>query len=278
MTRRPDHGIVRQAWLDVRASPDHKAEMKSQLLLGEVVRILARRGDDGWWRIENLADGYRGWVRAWGLVAVTAARAAEWRRRATARVVWPVAEVSSAPADGSVPRMPAPLNARLIPGPTRGGMRRVALPDGGVGWLPAPALAVAGRDRPDLVSRIATLIGVPYLWGGRTPAGFDCSGFAQQVLAEAGVALPRDAHQQWRASRPLAAGEPPRTGDLVFFAPPRRRIEHVGIWLGDGVFAHCRGQVGFNSLDSNDKQLFHSGLHRQLRGIRRPAPKGPSRA
>lgn len=270
MTRSATRAIVRLAWLDLRAAPDHRAEMRSQLLLGETATVLARRAKQGWWRVENHADGYRGWARSWGFVPTSGTRVAEWRRRATARVAWPMAEVRTAPGGDGVPVTPAPLNARLIPGARRGGWRRVALPDGRTGWIESAALAAAGKPPPTVLERVVTLLGVPYLWGGRTPAGFDCSGLTQQVLAEAGVALPRDAHDQWKASRPLRPGEPPRPGDLVFFSGSSRRMEHVGLWLEGGVYAHCRGQVGFNSLDPADKALYHKDLSGQFRGIRRP--------
>ncbi|HKQ58948.1 MAG TPA: SH3 domain-containing protein, partial [Candidatus Eisenbacteria bacterium] len=75
MTARATHGIVVLAALDVRRAPRHSAEMGSQLLLGEVVRVASRSANAPWCRVENLSDGYRGWVRAWGLARVTAAAA-----------------------------------------------------------------------------------------------------------------------------------------------------------------------------------------------------------
>ena len=78
--------VVSLAALDVRRRPEHRSELTSQLLLGEVVRILGARSGGQWWRVEGLADGYRGWVRSWGLVCVPAARARSWQSKATARV------------------------------------------------------------------------------------------------------------------------------------------------------------------------------------------------
>jgi cell wall-associated NlpC family hydrolase len=117
-----------------------------------------------------------------------------------------------------------------------------------------------GRQRgPKLLARVRGLLGVPYFWGGRTALGFDCSGFTQQVLAEQGVALPRDAWQQFRRARALPRGEQARIGDLIFFAAPRSRPSHVGIALGAGYYAHARGKVTVGSLDESnplcDRQL-----------------------
>jgi cell wall-associated NlpC family hydrolase len=135
--------------------------------------------------------------------------------------------------------------------------------------VPATAVAIGHGPRIDLASRIRGLLGVPYFWGGRTAAGFDCSGFTQQVLAEQGIALPRDAWQQFRTSSPLRNCEVQRTGDLVFFGNPGQRPSHVGIALGGGYYAHARGRVLIGSLEPSNP-LCDSRLLDQLIAVRRP--------
>jgi cell wall-associated NlpC family hydrolase len=157
----------------------------------------------------------------------------------------------------------------VIAGPARHGRRAVELPDGRRGWVPAAALSPVGIPATGLFERIRELIGVPYLWGGRSPAALDCSGFTQLVLGEQGVRLPRDAHDQHGACRDLRQGESARFGDLVFFGPPRGRQAHVGLYLGSGLFVHARGQVSVNSLDP-DSVLCDNELAAQYRGIGRP--------
>jgi gamma-D-glutamyl-L-lysine dipeptidyl-peptidase len=265
---RPACGVVSIAALDVRLSPAHRSELGSQLLLGEVVRVLSASRDGLWWRIENQADGYHGWARTWGLVPASAARAARWRARATARVILASVAATSSPRGGSLVS-PLFYNSRLIPAGTTAGRRRLELPDGRRAWVPAAAIAIGGGPRIDLVSRIRGLLGVPYFWGGRTAAGFDCSGFTQQVLAEQGIALPRDAWQQFRISSPLRNGERQRPGDLIFFGNPGERPSHVGIALGGGYYAHARGRVLIGSLEP-DNPLCDKRLLDQLVAIRRP--------
>jgi len=263
--------VVSLAALDVRRRPDHRAELTSQLLMGETVRILPGRPHRGWREVENRTDGYRGWVREWGLVEAAAARVARWSRRARVRVTRLFAEVREAPGRGALVT-PLFWNARVIPVATRGRFRRVELPDGRRGWLEAAALE-PGRGERDLAGRVRGLLGIPYLWGGRTPLGFDCSGFTQQVLAEQGIALARDAGEQFRAARALRAGETPRAGDLVFFGAHSRPVGHVGVGLGGGYFAHCRGRVRINSVDLGNP-LHDKELEPQMRGWKRPN-KGP---
>ncbi len=271
--RRPDHAVCSLSALDVRRRPDHRAELTSQLLLGEVVRVAGSVRRGAWWRVESLSDGYRGWVRNWGLVPASRARARVWLGKARARVAVPVAFARSGPGRGALVS-PLYLNSRLIAGRSRGRYRPVELPDGRRGWVEAAALG-GRRAGVTLEDRVLSLMGVPYLWGGRTPAGFDCSGFTQQVLAEQGVPLPRDAARQQSVSRKLGGDEEPRLGDLIFFAGPGGSGRHVGIALGGGYFAHCRGYVRISSVDAGNP-LCDSELIPQFRGWRRPL--GPRNA
>jgi len=264
------HAVVTLPALDVRPEPRHATELMSQLLLGETVRLLGRSGDGGWVRVRNDADGYEGWVRAWGLVPATAARVAGWRRKARGRVGVPLSLVRTGRGTGAGVS-PVFFGNRLIAGRSSRGCCAVELPDGRRGFLPSGALAPARR--PSLEARIASLLGTPYLWGGRTPAGYDCSAFVQQVLLEQGVSLPRDARDQWRASRRLSDRVEPRPGDLAFFRRSGEPASHVGLALGAGYFAHCRGRVAVASVDANNP-LCDKDLLPQFMGWFRPGRNG----
>jgi len=259
-------GVVSLPALDVRSRPDHRSELKSQLLMGEVVRRLALSRDGRWWKAENAVDRYVGWVRIWGLVEAGPRRIAVWRRRARGRVIVSHAEVRLKPGGSVV--SPLFWNGRVIPGRTRGRERRVELPDGRRGWVSRQAVVVGSRHRPSLLDRVRALLGVPYLWGGRTSMGFDCSAFTQQVMLEQGVALPRDAAQQFRCTRPLRPREEPREGDLIFFGLRAPAVGHVGVVLGGGYYAHSRGRVRIGSVDPRNP-LWDRELGVQFRGVRR---------
>jgi gamma-D-glutamyl-L-lysine dipeptidyl-peptidase len=268
VTARLDCAVVTLPSLDMRRRPDHASEMTSQLNLGEVVDVLGGGAGGRWLRVRNQADGYAGWVRAWGVVPATRTRARRWLERAAARISVVQAVVLSGPGKG-ITVSPLLWGARLIAGPRRGKHIQTELPDGRIGWVEARAISSLDAPPPRLSERIESLMGVPYLWGGRSAAALDCSGFTQLVLGEQGMKLPRDAHQQYLACRPLGARRRARAGDLVFFGLPGHPRAHVGIYLGSSYFAHSRGRVGFGSLDP-DNLLSDNALNAQYCGIRRP--------
>lgn len=124
--------------------------------------------------------------------------------------------------------------------------------DGLIG--PATYAALLGRDMPDIsrgmnyiARRIITTsmdyIGVPYVFGGTTPSGFDCSGYVQYVFAHAGISLPRTADVQYEVGTPVSTAELV-PGDLVFFTTYTYGASHVGIYVGDGNFIHASSSRG----------------------------------
>lgn len=273
MTGRAAFGIVAISVADLRREPRHAAELRSQLLLGETVTIDAERAGGQWLRVTGLEDGYSGWMRGWAVVRVGQAAARRWRTRASARVVQPLETLLTDVAP-RLPVMPVFLGSRLeLMGVARG-RARVRLPDGRTASLPARSIRPAGRPPTTLRQRLASLTGVPYLWGGRTPAGFDCSGFTQVVLAEQGISLPRDARDQYRAARRLRRGEAGQPGDLVFFSRAGEPVSHVGILTERGTYVHCRGAVREASLDPGSP-LCEKDLLAQFQGIRRPVQSQP---
>ncbi|MEO5989227.1 MAG: C40 family peptidase [Candidatus Eisenbacteria bacterium] len=261
------HAVVTLPALDLRPRPAHQAELGSQLLLGEVVRILAGDRAGQWLRVRNQTDGYEGWVRDWGLAKCTAARARRWQATAHWLVLVPFGQART--EDGAS-LSPLFFGGRLIAGRKRDGRRPVELPDGRRGWVGEEVLRPLASRPPVIMARIRSLLGAPYLWGGRTPAGYDCSAFVQQVLFEQGTVVPRDAHEQWLACRPVPPERSPGIGDLAFFSVrPRGRMSHVGLALGGGWFAHARGTVRLDSLDV-DNPMYLNDLAGQFRGWHRP--------
>lgn len=124
--------------------------------------------------------------------------------------------------------------------------------DGLVG--PSTYAALLGKSMPEVsrgtnyisrrvVSESMNYLGVPYVFGGTTPSGFDCSGYVRYVFANAGIYLPRTADAQYECGYPVSTGELV-AGDLVFFSTYEPGPSHVGIYLGDGEFINASSSQG----------------------------------
>lgn len=242
-----DERVVPVAVAPVRASRGHRAERVSDWLLGEVVRVLEI--EDGWVRARG-PDGYEGWIPA-GPLGASVVGAAEWRDTATLRSLGtPVAGLGRIPwgawvrplADG---RIGLPDGRSVEPAEPD----RILDPAGLSARCPRSGGAVA-RSALDW-------LGVPYVWGGRTELGVDCSGLVQAVFAAHGVPLPRDSHAQ-RDADPEAGVPVPavdsggaglEAGDLLFFAPEGRGVTHVALALGGWKIAHAASTNGRVAVD-----------------------------
>ena len=132
------------------------------------------------------------------------------------------------------------------------GYCQIQLMNGEEGFIPAQN-NVASQSRHDIIRLARSLIGVPYLWGGRSSFGYDCSGFVQMVLKTAGISMPRDAGLQiqadWLEEISISRILP---GDLVFFSEDNC-INHVAFTTGDGKIIHCSGEVKLESIIEGEK-------------------------
>ena len=119
-------------------------------------------------------------------------------------------------------------------------------------------------DPASVTATALSLRGTPYVWGGATPRGFDCSGFTRYVYAQHGISLPRTAERQYRIGAAVTAREL-RPGDLVFFSTTAPGPSHVGLAIGGGRFVHApseRGQVRVESLDARYWRRRYLGARR----------------
>jgi gamma-D-glutamyl-L-lysine dipeptidyl-peptidase len=225
------------------AASSFLAEQVSQLLNGWPVEVLL---EDGRWRFVRLADGYLGW--AYGpYLAETAAPAP------THIVCEPVSLLRLA-ASVEAPPINRILGGMAVVAAVQGAWAQVtlagdptaALRPGLTGWLPTVELrsladlpADAAGRRAQIVADAVRFTGVPYLWGGCSAFGIDCSGYAQLLHRLAGVTIPRDADQQFDAAQPVSY--PFQPGDLLFFgegAGEARKITHVAESLGGWRILH----------------------------------------
>ena len=146
--------------------------------------------------------------------------------------------------------------------------------DGLIG--PATYSALLGKDMPDIshsmnyvagrvIASSMDYIGVPYVFGGTSPYGFDCSGYVQYVFANAGISLPRTADVQYEVGTPISTTDLV-SGDLVFFSTYTYGASHVGIYLGENKFIHASSSRGvtIDSLGSSYWSSHYIGARRIL--------------
>lgn len=231
--------VARSAVVPLQAEPALRAEQVSQLVLGETAAVLESSGE--WRRVRCDLDGYHGWAHLGYLVELDETAAAAWRSAAAG---WSLGAVAR--SNGDLLRLP--LRARVA-------VERdtVRLPDGRRGTLAGGEVPAAGEvcrkagALPPERWAFERFAGAPYLWGGVTPWGVDCSGLVQTTFAARGVLLPRDASLQAEHGVPVAPADI-RPGDLLFFrGETTERITHVAFAAeGDGLIHStlpCGGMV-----------------------------------
>jgi cell wall-associated NlpC family hydrolase len=255
------------------ASPDK--DVVSQALLGQIVTIL--EAQDGFARIET-PDRYAGWVPASALFEYPDPKAPRYAARGTlAEVTSLMANVYRDPdVTKARPKTLAPLGARLeLVKPAEDPQKRwitVRLPSGESAYVQSGDVRVVDAAAPrtrgseaDLVATARRFTGVPYLWGGMSVHGLDCSGLTSRVYAVNGIDLPRDADLQFDDPRARAVERADlRPGDLLFFG--QKKITHVGMYVGEGRFinatTHTRPDVHEESLDDPYWVALYRGARR----------------
>ena len=222
----------------MRAEPSHRTEMVSQLLFGECCEILEQT-KDSWARIRCSYDGYEGWCTTSHLVEVDDE---DHEKRGKALTPdWVVSlEYNGHP-------MMVPMGSSLT-GMRNGKAkwRKNQVHYKGGTWDPA----TASDDAKSIRQLTFKFLNTPYLWGGKSVFGIDCSGFTQSVFKFLDIPILRDAAQQATQGEPVGFLEETRTGDLAFFDNEEGRITHVGILLKPNEIIHASGKVRIDKIDN----------------------------
>jgi gamma-D-glutamyl-L-lysine dipeptidyl-peptidase len=287
----PDERLGDQVWgigdlsvVSGRLQPEQKAEMGTQVLMGEAVRVWKRSNNAAYaWYLAQSADGYLSWLQKGTFVRCTREEIEAWQKGPLLIVTAFEERILEEPRPDAQPVSDVVTCDRVRKTGEVGDWYKVELPDHRAGFLPKTAAEdynawkQARRATPESIERTARMfIGRPYLWGGNSPKGFDCSGFTKMVFYLNGIDLQRDSSRQADQGAAVALDGDLghlKKGDLLFFGRPARRgrperVVHVGIYLGKKLFIHSSERVRISSLDPKSQLRDENRIRTLLRARR----------
>lgn len=279
--------VVTISVANIRSAPKHSAELATQALMGTPVRVLKQEGS---WYLIQTPDKYISWVDAAGIALMGQDDFNQWQ--SSKKGIFTA-------LNGYVFENETKENwlSDLVAGnilevvEKRGSWLHVRLPDGRTGLVPSSEMDEfdswkESRDlNPEnLIQTAKSMMGSPYLWGGTSIKGTDCSGFTKTIFYLNGQVIPRDASQQIHEGELVDDSKDwsqLEVGDLLFFgekatADQKERIVHVGMWIGDRSFIHSRGMVRISSFDENSPNFDAYELNRYLRTKRVIGKENPN--
>jgi hypothetical protein len=229
------YGIATLSIIPCRAEPSDKAEIISQLLFGEHYTVIEE--EEKWIQVRNAYDDYEGWICRKQFVEINGKEFDELN-------------LNEFPLCGSL------TGSVNYHNENRNITLGATLP-----FLSSNAIKIRNekavfkgesniKDSSEVMKYALMYLNTPYLWGGRSPFGIDCSGFAQIVYKLCGYKLPRDAYQQAEEGFDVPFVETSEPGDLAFFDNEEGWITHVGIVTEPGKIIHASGRVKIDHLDS----------------------------
>ena len=229
------------------SGPSDKTDVVSQAIYGSDVSLVVARGE--WSRIQT-SDHYKGWVPS-RQIRILLTGNGYAKTGPTVQVESLFANIYTEPditKHKPVVTVPFETRLELVPDgkgkeakPAPEGWLQVHLPDLRNAWVQAGDVTSDPKplSLPESVELAKRFLGIPYLWGGRSSFGFDCSGFTQMLLRARGINMPRDADQQasWNGVTAVERKHL-QPGDLLFFGSSPKQITHTGMYIGDGQFIH----------------------------------------
>jgi hypothetical protein len=274
------NGIVHISVANLRKESSHRSELVTQAILGTPVRIFK---NSGWWMLVQTPDQYIGWINRGSVTLLSETEYREYLKKP--KVIFTETSGSVVQKKSGKEQIVADLVAGSILEflGTNNGFDRVKYPDGREGFIDTNQTELLDDwikntevSQTSLLVEGMRLMGRPYLWGGTSTKGIDCSGFTKTVYFMNGVLLPRDADQQMNlgiladSDRNFDNLEP---GDLLFFGryatdSTKERIVHVAMWIGDGKFIHASGDVNIRSMDKDDSLYDEYNFNRYIRSKR----------
>jgi gamma-D-glutamyl-L-lysine dipeptidyl-peptidase len=249
------YGICLLSIVPGRKEPQSTSEMVTQLLFGEHYTVI--ESDDDWAKITTAYDNYTCWISIKQHHKITESTFQQLQKHPATHLNELVQLVHDKSGNNSFP---------ITLGATLPFFKDNVTTIGSYEFECAGNILIGNQKKTakDILLTANRYLNAPYLWGGKTPFGIDCSGFTQQVFKLNGYKLPRDAYQQVELGTPLSFVEEAEAGDLAFFDNEEGKIVHVGILLNNEQIIHASGSVRIDAFDhygifsSNTKKYSHT--------------------
>ncbi|XWN37815.1 MAG: C40 family peptidase [Balneola sp.] len=271
--------LVNNSASNLRSEPKHSAQLATQAIMGMPLKVLKKQG--GWYLVQTPED-YLSWVDSGGIERMDEESYSDWA--ASEKVIYlDTYGFSYSKANRNsekVSDLVAGSILKLKSG--TGAYYNVEYPDGRIGFIHKSEARLLNdwessisATHESLIETAKTMIGAPYLWGGTSTKGMDCSGFTKTIYFMNGQIIPRDASQQVKAGKLIDSDkdwDKLEVGDLLFFGREAtdsrsRAVTHVGMWIGDNKFIHSASNVHISSVDpdSDIYDSFNTGRYLEAR-------------
>jgi hypothetical protein len=238
-------GIARLSIIPVRISPDHRSEQVTQLLFGEHYTVLKYSDDKKWIKIKIFFDNYTGWINSNQHYLITE----DFFKELNKNEYKISTEVTSEAMYGKRPMII--VIGSILPFSAN----EIFNTEGNFAFNGESKSIGLKRDFDYLFLTASKYLNVPYLWGGKSPFGIDCSGFTQMVYRISGYFISRDTSTQINQGTEIQDILKTKPGDLAFFKDERGVVNHVGIIMEKNKIIHASGQVRIDKLD--EKGIFN---------------------
>jgi gamma-D-glutamyl-L-lysine dipeptidyl-peptidase len=233
-------GIVLYSLVPMRKDPLEESEMVSQLVFGESIRVISE--SEGWTRIISQFDDYPGWIDSRLYKRITEATFNDYGESSQKVLDALIMTIEKA---GSRPRMI--LAGSNLPGYNR--KKDTLVIEDEVFHIRSTFGDFNSKGLQEINKTAGYFLNAPYLWGGRSLFGCDCSGFVQMVYKIHGIPLKRDSSQQAKQGEAISSLADSRLGDLAFFVNEEGKVYHVGLILSPMEIVHSSGYVHIDRLD-----------------------------
>ncbi len=273
-------GVVNLSVRNIRSGKDHPEELATQALLGTPVKIFKR--ESGFFLVQT-PDNYISWVDDDGVTPMTKTQLDEWIKENKVVYTKEYGFSYSKPDENSMRVSDLVAGNFLVMLGEENNFYKVKYPDGRIAFVEKSQcenlkewLDKRNPTENDILKTAERFMGIPYLWGGTSTKGMDCSGFTKTVYFLNGIVLQRDASQQVHTGELVDTQngfDNLRPGDLLFFGSAatdstKEKVTHVAIYYGNHEFIHAAGRIKINSFDRNTENFSEYRLNHFIRAKR----------